>query len=308
MLTIICQQKDPQPWKEALQVAAPNLHIRIWPDDEPREDITFALSWKHPAGVFSKYPNLKGICSMGAGVDHLLSDTSIPEGIQLMRIVDEALAQSMWEHLVAVVFRHLRNLGQYQIDQQAKIWKPIPYSRIQDVRVGIMGLGQLGGDMAVRFAQMGFAVNGWANSAKVINGVNCFAGKEELPVFLQQSDILICLLPLTPETQHILCTAKLSHCPKGTYLINVARGGVLHESELIGLLDSGRLAGACLDVFQQEPLPAEHPFWSHPSIFITPHIASITEPESVVGQVLENFSRVMNGKAVLNGVDKWKGY
>jgi glyoxylate/hydroxypyruvate reductase A len=307
-LSIIAPQKDPQPWVEALQAAAPDLDIRVWPDDHPRAAISFVLSWKHPEGVFSEYPNLKGICSMGAGVDHLLKDSSIPDGITLMRIVDDALAQSMWEHLLAVVFRYMRNLGDYQTDQLHRRWKPTPYLRIADVRIGIMGLGQLGGMMARQFSNLGFKVSGWSNSAKAIPKVESYLGPAALPAFLAQSDILICLLPLTPATRHILNAATLRHCPSGAYLINVARGGVLAEEDLLPLLREGQLSGACLDVFEQEPLPEDHPFWSEPRILITPHIASLTEPASVAGQVLDNYRNIINGKSPMHTVSKSKGY
>lgn len=307
-ISIICQQKDPNPWVEALLAKAPYTDLRVWPNDTPKEDITFVLSWKHPNGIFAEYPNLQGICSMGAGVDHLLTDPALPASIPLMRIVDDALEQSMWEHLLAVVFRYLRNLGHCQNDQLAKVWAPKPYRRIQDVCLGIMGLGQLGRAMAQRFAELGFAVNGWSNSAKAIPEVQSYIGIEQLPSFLRKSDLLICLLPLTPATHHILNAEHLRHCPRGTYLINVARGGVLNEADLLALIQQEHLSGACLDVFQQEPLPHTHPFWEESRILISPHVASITEPASVVGQVLENYRRVMHGEEVLNQVDLEKGY
>ncbi|MHA6248217.1 2-hydroxyacid dehydrogenase [Pontibacter sp. CAU 1760] len=307
-IMIFSQRKDVSPWVNALKEKRPDVPVRVYPDGEENEGVTFALAWNHPLGAFQEFPNLKCISSMGAGADHILKDPTIPADVTITRIKDINLTRDMGAFVLSLVLNHLRGLAAYKDKQQANIWKPRRYTRPEEVTVGIMGMGELGGHVARLMRQLGCKVCGWATSRKAIEGMQVFAGPTELSAFLAQTDILVCLLPLTPDTANILNKDTLSQLPKGAFLINVARGEHLVEEDLLELLETGHLSGASLDVFRQEPLPAGHPFWSHPRISITPHIASITDPGSVVEQVLENYDRLQAGQPLQNIVSRTKGY
>ncbi|KAA3627486.1 MAG: glyoxylate/hydroxypyruvate reductase A [Bacteroidetes bacterium] len=245
---------------------------------------------------------------MGAGVDQLFRDPNLPKQAKICRIVDKQLSTAMNEFLLALIMNHLRGLNSYKKDQTQGKWLPRPYLLIQDVRIGIMGMGQLGQSLAQNLIALGFKVSGWSNSKKNIPGVKSYAGSTDLPGFLNQTDILICLLPLTNKTRGMLNKKTFVQLPKNAFIINVARGDHLVEGDLIEFIDTGHLSGAALDVFSKEPLPQEHPFWGHPKIHITPHIASITNPESVAPQILENLRRMKGGLPLLNEVSREKGY
>ena len=196
----------------------------------------------------------------------------------------------------------------YKVAQINIKWHPQPYRRIADVTVGIMGLGALGAVLANDLVQMGFTVVGWAGSLKPMEKVSVYVGEKQKSEFLSKSEVLVCLLPLTETTTGILNQALFHQLPKDAFVINVARGGHLVDDDLIHALDSGQLAGASLDVFHEEPLPAVHPFWKHPKIHMTPHIASVSDSASVVPQLLENYKRMQKGAPLLNVVSPEKGY
>lgn len=307
-MILINPWRDVTPWVKALKEERPDLDLRVYPDDSNKDEVEFALVWNHPMGVFKEYPNLKCISSMGAGVDHVLKDPELPESAQVTRVTDEYLTRDMADFTIALIMNHLRGLSFYKVREASQEWKPKSYLRISDVRVGVMGVGVLGAHVASQLYEMGFQVNGWASSEKDIEGVKVFAGNNSLDSFLSQSDILVCLLPLTKETENILNKENFEKLPQNAFIINVARGGHLVEDDLIEMIDSGYLSGASLDVFREEPLPKEHPFWSHPKINVTPHIASVTDPLSVVPLILENYDRARNNKTLLNVVSRQKGY
>lgn len=308
-LVIISPAKNLVHWQTAINKIAPSIEVFIHDQEFDTNSIEFALAWSHPKGIFSKYPNLKCICSMGAGVDHLLSDTDIPDHIKIIRIIDPNLSQDMFEFVLASIMNRLRSLTIYRLNQQSSYWKKKPYINISDIRVGIMGTGVIGNHTATKLQSVGFSVHGWGRTAaKQPTPYTRFWGEEQLPAFLGQSDILVCLLPLTPSTEGILNRKNLRMLPHGAWLINLGRGGHIVEDHLIEVLNSGHLEGANLDVFQQEPLPEGHPFWQHPLINITPHIASITSPDSVAPQIADNYFRMRENKQLLNIVDPKKGY
>lgn len=307
-ITILSQGRNVEPWVKALKEKRPALDLRVYPEDQPREEITFALAWGHPLGAFRQYPNLTCISSLGAGVDHILKDPDIPEQVQIARIKDEDLTSDMANFTMALVLNHLRDLNTYKAAEETQNWSPLRYKRNKDVTVGVMGIGTLGSAVAQRLSSIGLRVTGWANSAKQLEGIGVYAGAGELDVFLNAADVLICLLPLTPDTANILNKENLLKLPKGAFLINVARGEHLVEEDLLELLETGHLSGASLDVFREEPLPEGHPFWSHPKINVTPHIASVTNPESAVDQILENYDRNQRGEEPLNLVSRTRGY
>ncbi len=307
-LAIICPGRDMNQWISALKARAPQLKIEVWPDIAEPDAVEFALVWKHPAGILAGFPNLRCISSLGAGVDALLQDTGLPAGVPLVRIVDVELKQSMAEYVCLGALQHFRQFDTY-LDQQADCsWQARPLRHIGAMRVGILGLGELGSHVAGKLAAVGFQVHGWSRSAKSYKGIRSYCGDEGLAAFLAVSDILVCLLPLTPATGDILNNKLFRQLPTGAYLINVARGEHLVEEDLLAAIDTGHLSGALLDVFREEPLPPEHPFWRHPRIRVTPHIASITNPESAALQILENYHRALSGQPLLHHVDSQRGY
>ena len=295
-------------WIKHLGRLEPGIDIRVWPDSGDVDDIEFALSWQHPPGAFKKYKHLKCIASLGAGVDHLLADPDLPAGVPITRVVELSMAQSMSEYVVLAVLNHCRHFDNYRNDQSQKKWQPRIPLLAAEMRVGIMGLGQLGRDAAGKLSALGFAVSGWSRTPKTIEGVDCFAGAEALDDFLSQTRILICMLPLTPQTKGILNRQTFNGLPAGAYVINVARGAHLVEDDLLAALDSEQLSGACLDVFETEPLPVDHPFWDHPKIKVTPHISSITFSRAVAPQIIDNYRRSQTGQPLLNIVDPIRGY
>ena len=307
-LAIICPGRDVRQWVRALQAGEPQLKVETWPEIGDPGSVEFALVWKHPPGILAGFANLRCISSLGAGVDALLEDRQLPAGVPLVRIVDEGLKQSMAEYVCLGALDYFRRFAQYRQQQADRIWQARPVRQIGAMRVGILGLGELGSHVAGRLAAIGFAVHGWSRSRKSLAGIPSYCGDEELAAFLAASEILVCLLPLTPATRGILDAGLFRQLPAGAYVINVARGEHLVEADLLAALDSGRLSGALLDVFRQEPLPQDHPFWPHPRISITPHIASISSPESAVPQVLENYHRALSGGPLLNRVDPQRGY
>ncbi len=307
-ISIICTDKDPAPWVMALQEYDPSLDIQVWPNERSKADVEFALCWKHPEGVLGDYPHLRCVSSMGAGIDHLLTDGSFPRHLPVVRLVDPLLAQAMFEYICTAVMYYFREFDVYQGQQRQSRWQQHVSKPMARTTVGIMGLGKLGGYAAERLAGMGFHVTGWARSKKSIANVETYAGGQELDQFLAQVDILVCLLPLTKETSGILDGKLFARMPRGSCLINVARGENLEEDDLLKALDDGLLRGACLDVVREEPLPVNHPFWRHEKILLTPHCSSITDPRSVASQIVQNYRLMQSGKPLLNMVDILRGY
>ena len=307
-LVIISKKSNQQDWIRDLHALEPNLDIAVYANDSAREEVDFALAWHPPLGAFSNYPNLKWISSTGAGVDHILRDPDLPEGIIITRVVDSRLTDDMTSYLVAQVMCQMRNVAHYKLLQTNNEWQPKRYRDKANTNIGIMGFGELGRDAANKFINLGFNVVGWANSEKKAEGIKVFVGKAEFSEFLSNTDILICLLPLTSDTVNILNRDTFNQLPDGAFIINVARGEHLADEDLLAAIDEGKLSGACLDVFRVEPLPKDHKFWHHPKINVTPHIASITSPESVAPQIIENYRRLKEGRPLLNVVSREKGY
>lgn len=305
-IVIIRQDGRASLWKDILLSKSLNVPIYEFGEEHPKADIVMALVWQHPKGSLKQYPNLKCVASMGAGVDFIIADTDISEKITITRVVDPMLASDMSEFVIACIYSHLKNLAFYGQQESQKNWTKKEYLRKKDVTIGIMGLGELGSTLAMDLQQFGFQVQGWANSSK--QGIHTFVGKKKFSKFLSTTSILVCLLPLTDDTKNILNKELFSKLPKGAYVINVARGGHLVETDLLDMVNNGHLSGASLDVFSQEPLSQDHPFWKHPNIRITPHIASISSPISILPQILENYGRLTKGEQLMNVVSSLKGY
>lgn len=304
-IMIVSPGRNPEAWIKALKAQDKDLEIEVFPDIKVPEEVEYALSWKHPHGIFQQFPNLKVIASMGAGIDHVTEDREIAKQIKITRVIDEQLTKDMSLFVLSLVLEHLRNLSFHHC---SGAWEPKKYLRPEDVNIGIMGVGVLGTAAAEKLINNGFNVLGWSKNPKKVLGQTTYHGDEQLEEFLAQSNILICLLPLTSETENMLKEDLFQKLPKGSYLINVARGNHLVEEDLLKMLDSEHLSGAALDVFRQEPLPETHPFWKNKKIKITPHIASVTHPKSVVPQILENYERMKQGLDLKNLVDRMKGY
>jgi glyoxylate/hydroxypyruvate reductase A len=305
---MICTYNDVQQWLAAFKAHGPALDVLVWPDDVDKTEVDFVLCWKHPHGALSHYPNLRCISSMGAGIDHLLADPFFPKNVPVVRLIDPNLATAMFDYVNAAVMYYLREFDVYQTQQRQGLWQQCTPKSPADTTIGVMGLGQLGSYVGNQFAERGFNVLGWSRSTKSIDGIKTFTGDAQLAAFLRQSQMLICLLPLTPQTKGILNLKLFEQLPKGACLVNVARGEHLVEPDLLQALDSKQLRGACLDVFCQEPLPGDHPFWQRPEVMITPHCSSITLPSSVVPQIVENYDLAKCSEQLLNKVHFERGY
>ncbi len=298
-----------QHWKRALLALDPALDIRLFPEAGPPEAIEAAVCWTaHDMAELRRYPNLKLIVSMGAGVDHLLRPPGPPPGVPVARLVDRLLTSAMSEWVLLNVLRFHRQDLAYRAQQAARLWEELPAPATEATRIGILGVGALGSDAAAKLGALGFQVMGWSRRPKPLPGVLGFDGAAGLDAMLAQSDFLVCLLPLTPETRGIINARTLALLPRGAYVLNAARGGHVVDAALLAALDSGQVAGAALDVFEPEPLPQDHAYWLHPSVVVTPHAASITIPESVAPQVVDNIRRARSGLPLLNLVDFAAGY
>jgi glyoxylate/hydroxypyruvate reductase A len=309
-MAIVLLRNDGQTgaWKEAFRKADPDLRVVEAGEDVPPGDVLMAAVWKHPPGSLRQYPNLKGVHGLGAGVDFILEDPEIPPDLPVMRVVDPYLAADMAEFVLAQVLAHLKNLLAYKAEQAVGQWKPKPYRRIPEVTVGIMGLGKLGMAVSQLLLAAGFSVVGWTRETRPITRFPVFSGEAQRGGFLKEADVLVCLLPLTPETRGILNLELFRGLPAGAFLINVARGPLLVEPDLLRALDEGGISGASLDVFEVEPLPQAHPFWAHPRIHMTPHVASVSNPDSVVFQIVENYHLLLQGQPLKNQVSRHRGY
>lgn len=300
---------DPDAWRKMLAAelgADPDL--RVWPDTGEADEIDVALVWRAEAGMLAGFPNLRLIQSLGMGVDHVFADPDLPPGVPVARLIDPDMVRQMSEYVLHAVLRHHRGIDRYDAQQRAGEWLKHPLADTEATRVGVLGLGAIGADTAMRLRDLGFKVAGWSRGPKSVAGIESFHGSGGFMPFLARSAILVCLLPLTPETKGILDARAFAGLPRGAYVVNLARGAHLVEADLLAALDSGQISGAALDVFETEPLPAGHPFWHHPKVHVTPHIAGLTNPRTAAAQVAENIRRVRTGQPPFNLVDPAKGY
>ena len=307
-ILIIFENKDSKPWEKALKDKLPNTSIEVYPNVKDSTAVDFVICWKPKARILEQFPNVKVIQSVGASIDHIINSQNISKNTVITRIIDKQLSSDMWEFLLAVVLSEIKNIPIYIAQQKATIWKQHQYQSIHNTTIAILGLGSIGGLVAENFADLGFKVKGWSTSKKEISTIQSFVGEHEFEEFLEKSNFLINLLPLTKETEGILNSKMLQKLTKGTFLINVGRGEHLIDEDLIQLIDDSHLSGALLDVFNEEPLPKNHPFWKHPKIQITPHVASLTNIKSAINQVTENYVRFINNQELLNTVSIKKGY
>jgi glyoxylate/hydroxypyruvate reductase A len=286
----------------------PELEVRIWPEIGNPADIDYALVWHPEPGLLASLPNLKLILSLGAGVEHILRDPELPRHVPIVRLVDPYMTDAMSEYVALQVLRLHRQEFDYRAQQEAGIWRELEQKNAAERRVGILGSGALGQDAGRKLKGLGFDVALWGRGEKTLEGLTSLGGLGSLPRLLGQSEIVVCLLPLTAETYGILNADAFALMPKGAALVNAARGGHLVEEDLLNALGNGRLSAAVLDVFRDEPLPAGHPFWHHPRIVVTPHVAAATHPPTAAPIILDNIRRFEEGRPLLNRVDPARGY
>ena len=295
-------------WKPHLARLMPELEVRIWPEIGDPAEIDYALVWRPEPGLLASLPNLKLILSLGAGVDHILIDPHLPGGVPIVRLVDPYMTDAMSEYVILQVLRLHRQDLDYRARQESGIWLELDQKNAAERGVGILGFGELGQDAGRKLKGLGFDVALWGRRPKTVEGLRGYAGATDLSALLGRSEILVCLLPLTPETEGILNASTFAMLPKGAALINAARGAHLVDEDLLAALASSRLSAAVLDVFHDEPLPAGHPFWRHPRIVVTPHIAAATHPPTAAPIILDNIRRFEAGRPLLNQVDPAQGY
>jgi glyoxylate/hydroxypyruvate reductase A len=294
-------------WVGSIQALDPAIRFHTWPDWGNPDEIDFVIVSGQMPGDFSIFRNLKAIQSTWAGVNHLLRG-KLPPGVPIARMVDRGLSTGMVEYLVYHTLDALRDGRKLRRAQAEGDWVSLPQKSAHDFPVGILGLGTLGGDTAAKLLSLGFPVSGWSRTPKSLPNVQGFHGQAELRAFLSELKLLICLLPLTPETENILNADLFAALPDGAILVNAGRGAYLNEVDLLAALDSGKLDYAVLDAFREEPLPLDHAFWRRDDIVITPHSAAITRAGTGAADILENYRRALAGEALLNPVDPARGY
>lgn len=285
----------------------PEVPFHVHPDLPEPAAIRYVIAWKLPDGLLAALPRLEVLFSIGAGVDQL-DLARLPAHVPLVRMIEPALVEEMTSYVALAVLALHRNLPGYLAQQRARIWKPLPFKPAARTRIGILGLGVLGTAVARALAPFGFELHGWSRTPKAMDGLTAHAGAAGLDAMLALSDILVCLLPLTPDTRGILGARSFARLPAGAAIVNVGRGGHLVEAELLAALEDGRISAACLDVFATEPLPADSPLWSHPRVLITPHVAAITHAETAAEALVANIRRHRRGEEMLGVVDRVRGY
>ncbi len=294
-------------WRDTVSRALPQVDFRCWPDVGNPADIEHLVAWTVPDELIASLPNLKTLFSIGAGVDQL-DLNRLPPDLRIVRMIEPGITDTMADYVAMAVLALHRDLPFHIAGQRAGrwSWRDVPPAR--ERRVGVMGLGELGRAALAALAPHAFQLAGWSRSPRTIDGVDCFADDAGLAPFLARSEILVCLLPLTGDTRHILNRVTFATMPRGARLVNVARGGHLVQGDLLEALGNGQLSAAILDVADPEPLPAEHPFFTHPAILLTPHVAGITRTDSAVHALIDNLRRVIAGTSLVGEVDRRRGY
>ncbi len=295
-------------WRARFARACASTEFIGWDPAGPSIDADYAVVWRPPAELFLRERQLKAVFNLGAGVDGLMRLPELPAGLPVVRVEDAGMARQMVEYVVHGLIQWTREFDQYGRLQAAGQWKTLPAVQPPKWPVGVMGLGVIGAQVAQAVADLGYPVAGWSRSRRAVQGVQSYAGTEELPAFLARTRVLVNVLPLTPETENILDRHTMGQLLPGGYVINVARGSHVVDEDLLALMDAGHLHGALLDVFREEPLPAEHPYWKHPKVRVTPHIAAISLADETVAQILGKLGLLQAGQAISGIVTKGNGY
>jgi len=290
--------EDMDVWSSSLQEAMPEMDVRVYPDEGNVHEIEYAVVWKHPRGILKQYPNLKAILSLGAGVDHVISDPELPDGLPIVRLVDKKLTHEMILHSLHWVLHFHSDQYQYRIQQQNREWIQQSSVQSEDRTIGIMGLGNIGKAIGESLVNLDFKVVGWgARPKNSLGAIEYYYGHEQLSKFLSETDILINVLPLTENTINLLTKSELVYLPKGSFIINIGRGGIINEDDLLSVLYEGHITAAALDVFAEEPLPENNSLWDHPSVYVTPHIAGQSNPSSAAKTIAENIRLIEMGES-----------
>ena len=301
-------EKNIRPWLDEISAALPGAEVWAWTPACAERQADYAVLWAPPQALFTAQHQLKAVFNIGAGVDSILKLPNLPSGVSIVRLNDAGMAAQMAEYVCHALIRHARRFDTYEVHARNRQWKrEAPISRAA-FPVGVMGLGDIGARVAQAVAAFEYPTYGWSRTLKSLSGITTFAGNEGLDEFLRQVRVLVCVLPLTPDTVGILNATTFATLKPDAYLINVARGRHLVEKDLIASLDSGHLAGATLDVFSEEPLSAGHAFWSHPGITLTPHISAITMRAESVVQIAEKIRALARGEIIDGIVDSGRGY
>ncbi|HET9628527.1 MAG TPA: glyoxylate/hydroxypyruvate reductase A [Novosphingobium sp.] len=294
-------------WGEAIRAALPQVTFESWPEVADPAAVRHVIAWTLPDDVIAALPNLEVLFSIGAGVDQLAVDR-LPPGLRVVRMIEPGITDTMADYVSMAVLALHRHLPFHLANQRAGTWawRDVPPARQRSV--GVMGLGELGQAALAALAPHGFRLSGWSRSPRDIAGVTCHSGAAGMDAFLASAEILVCLLPLTDDTRGILSRETFARMPRGACLVNAARGGHLVQDDLLAALAEGQLSAAMLDVTEPEPLPESHPFWSHPAILMTPHVAGITRRDSAVEVLIDNLRRDLAGQPLLGEVDRTRGY
>jgi glyoxylate/hydroxypyruvate reductase A len=294
-------------WAQLFAQKAPDIPFRLWPDIGDPSAVRYLAAWQPPADAMQTLPNLEVIFSVGAGIDQF-DLSSVPPHVAVVRMTEPGIVEGMVEYVTQAVLAIHRDVFDYAQLQRESVWREMPVRAASTRRVGVLGLGMLGMAVLKTLRMFGFPCAGWSRSAHEIEGVECYAGADSLDAFLARTDILVCLLPLTDATRGLIDKHVFDTLPKGASFINVGRGPHVVQQDLLNALDSSRLHAAILDVTDPEPLPPTHPFWTHPRVRLTPHIASATRPETAVDVVLENLRRHRAGLPLIGAIDRARGY
>ena len=305
-IALISQSANLAYFAPLVQAAAPELDVVVWPDPAFRE-AEVAMCWNAPPGVYAQMPRLRLVHSIAAGVDNVVAGQDL-RGLPVCRVVDPKLADGMVQYVLWSVLHFHRRIDVAMANQRNRVWQRPLQTPAADCRVGLMGLGKLGGAIARSLLGLGYAVNGWSRSAHDIEGAAVFSGAEAFDDFLGKTDVLVCVLPLTDATRGILGKRTFDALPRGAAVVNCGRGEHLVASDLLAALDSGQLRGAVLDVFASEPLPQDDPLWQAPGVVVTPHMATMASSAVVAQQVVDNVRRLEAGQPLHNAVDMSRGY
>lgn len=294
-------------WKPMFARELPELPFHVWPETGDPQKVRYLAAWQPPENLPEVFPNLEVLFSVGAGVDQL-NLASIPENVRVVRMMEPGLAEGMIEYVLWAVLSYHRNMFRYASQQREHVWKGAPNVSSGLFRVGVMGMGALGTPVLKKLSQFGYVCQGWSRSRHDVPGIKSYAGPDELDAFLAVTDILVCLMPLTDATKGILNRELFAKLPRGACLINCGRGGHLVKDDLLWALDEGQLSQVVLDVTDPEPLPANHPFWNHPLIMLTPHIASSSRAETGGEMILKNIIQYKRGLEMTGEIDRSFGY
>ena len=299
---------QPERYQQLLQQALPEIELACWPQEVDAEAVTHAAVWSPPEGFFARFPRLQAVFSLGAGVDKLLRCPELSPQTALIRLTDTGMAQQMREYALSGLLHYQRNMDIYRQQQNAGRWLQHAHRPAAEIRVSILGMGELGGRVAQDLAALGYRVTGWRRTPRVHESIPCVHGLAALPTLLRNTDVLFCVLPDTPQTRGLLDAEHLALLPPEAAIINAGRGSLIDEAALLAHLDRGNLRFAMLDVFATEPLAPDHPFWHHPRLILTPHVAADTIPEEAVRQIADRLRALNSGQPVNGLVNRQRGY